>query len=88
MVSLWWDDVANSLYHGEARCTMTIDALEQAVAQIRNKPLLLVCVLPTGKTCTATIRECLATGGRFLHIANDELDALLGAELGGDREYP
>lgn len=25
---------------------------------------------------------------RFLHVATDELDVLLGAELGGDAEYP
>lgn len=65
---------------------MTIDALEQAVAQIRNKPLLLVCVLPTGKTCTTTIRECFASGAKYLHIAADELDEVLGRALGGDAD--
>lgn len=67
---------------------MDIDELERKVSQIRAKPLRLVCIMPTGGICTATVRECWESGGRFLHVADDELDALLGAALGGDTEYP
>ena len=31
-----------------------------------------------------SVRECVETGGRFLHVAADDLDKLLGRELGGD----
>ena len=67
---------------------MDILELESRAAEIRAKPLQLVCVMPTGRVCTATVRECWESGGRFLHVADDELDALLGAALGGDTEYP
>ena len=65
---------------------MGIDELERRIAEIRAKPLLLVCVMPTGRICTTTARECWASGGRFLHVADDEMDALLGVELGGDAD--
>ena len=48
----------------------------------------LVCVTPKGKICVMTIRECIETGAKFIHIVADDLDELLGAELGGDKEYP
>ena len=65
---------------------MDVLELENKVAEIRAKPLLLVCAMPTGRICTATVRECWESGGRFLHVADDELDELLGRELGGDNE--
>lgn len=67
---------------------MGIGELEQRVAEIRAKPLQLVCITTTGRMRLMTIQECWETGGRFLHVATDELDVLLGAELGGDKEYP
>ena len=63
---------------------MGICELERKVAEIRAKPLQLVCVTTVGRTRLMTIQECQKTGARFLHVATDELDALLGAELGGD----
>lgn len=32
-----------------------------------------------------TVRECAVTGSVYIHIAADELDALLAAELGNKR---
>lgn len=67
---------------------MGISELERRVAEIRAKPLQLVCVTAAGRMRLMTARECQETGARFLHVATDELDVLLGAELGGDKEYP
>lgn len=67
---------------------MGISELEQKVAEIRGKPLQLVCVTTAGRMRLMTIQECQEAGARFLHVATDELDVLLGAELGGDKEYP
>ena len=67
---------------------MGISELEQRVAEIREKPLQLVCITTTGRMRSMTVQECQETGARFLHVATDELDVLLGAELGGDKEYP
>ena len=67
---------------------MSILELESRVAEIQAKPLQLVCVTPKGKRRVMTIRECMETGAKFVHIVVDDLDALLGAELGGDKEYP
>lgn len=67
---------------------MRISELERKVAEIRAKPLQLVCITTTGRTRLMTARECQEAGARFLHVATDELDVLLGAELGGDKEYP
>lgn len=66
---------------------MSIDKLERAVSHVRNKPLLLVCVTSTGKAQSMTIRQCWESGARFLHVDCSELDILLGAELGGDKEF-
>ena len=67
---------------------MSINELEQKVAEIRAKPLQLVCVTTAGRMRLMTIQKCWETGARFLHVAADELDVLLGAELGDDKEYP
>lgn len=53
--------------------------------ELRSRPLLVVCRTPTGKERVMTVEECRRTGSIFLHVAADDLDALLGAELGGDR---
>lgn len=67
---------------------MGIGELEQRVAEIRAKPLQLVCITTAGRMRLMTVRECQEARARFLHVATDELDVLLGAELGGDKEYP
>ena len=63
---------------------MTAEELEDQIKKLRALPLLLVCRTPAGKEKAMSIRECMETGSRFLHVAADELDALLDQELGGD----
>ena len=67
---------------------MGIDELETKIQAIRDKPLLLLCQMPSGKMRSLTIRECWESGSRFIHVDCTELDELLGRELGGDAEYP
>ncbi len=62
---------------------MTTAGLEQRIAELRSRPLLLVCRTPKGQEKVMTLEECRRTGSAFLHIAADDLDALLSAELGG-----
>ncbi len=62
---------------------MTAKELEEQIRQLRAAPLLLVCRTPAGKEKAMSIRECMETGSRFLHVAADELDNLLEQELGG-----
>ena len=61
---------------------MTIAELEQRVMELRSRPLVLLCRTPKGKEQVMSVRECMATGSVYIHIAADELDALLAAELG------
>lgn len=61
---------------------MTVLEIEKRIANIRGKPLLLVCRTPKGKVCRMNVRECIETGSAFLHVAADELDELLEQELG------
>lgn len=61
---------------------MTVEELEKQVEKLRTGPLL-VCRTPAGKEKAMSIRECMETGSRFLHVAADELDNLLEQELGG-----
>ena len=63
---------------------MTNAELEQRIAELRRRPLLLVCRDRKGLEKVMTVEECRRTGSAFLHVAADDLDALLGAELGGD----
>lgn len=63
---------------------MTIAELEQRIAALRSQPLLLVCRDSKGSQEVMTPAECRRTGSTYIHIAADELDALLSAELGGD----
>lgn len=63
---------------------MTIEELERRIAELRSRPLLLVCRTSRGKEQTMSLRECVKTGSTFLHIAADDLDALLSAELSVD----
>lgn len=61
---------------------MTINQLEQRVKELRSRPLLVVCRTTGGKYRTMSLQECVETGGAFLHVVADDLDALLAAELG------
>ena len=63
---------------------MEIKELEQRIAELRSRPLLLVCRDRKGKEQTISLQKCMRTGSVFLHVAADDLDKLLGAELGGD----
>lgn len=62
---------------------MSVEELEKQIEKLRTGPLLLICRTPAGKEKTMSIRECLESGSRFLHVAADELDELLERELGG-----
>ena len=62
---------------------MTVEELENHVEKLRTGPLLLVCRTPDGKEKAMSVRECMETGSRFLHVAADELDNLLEKEPGG-----
>lgn len=61
---------------------MEIAELEKAIAEMRSRPLLLVCRDRKGREKVMTLAECRRTGSVFLHIAADDLDKLLAAELG------
>lgn len=61
---------------------MTIAELEQRIAELRSTPLLLVCRDRKGREKVMTLAECRRTGSIFIHVAVDDLDALLAAELG------
>lgn len=63
---------------------MTLEELEKAIKALRGRPLLLVCRDRKGRQKVMTPAECRRTGSVFLHIAADDLDALLSAELGGE----
>lgn len=62
---------------------MTIEQLESEIEQIRTRPLLLVCRTQKGREQVMTPEECRRTNSVYIHIAADDLDALLSAELGG-----
>ena len=70
-------------YHERGGESMTVEELEEQIEKLRTGPLLLVCRTPAGKEKAMSIRECMETGSRFLHVAADELDNLLEQELGG-----
>ena len=58
--------------------------LEQRVAEIRASTLRMICKPPYGELRIMTLDECRRTGSSYVHIVEDELDALLSAELGGN----
>lgn len=62
---------------------MSVEELEKQIEKLRTGLLLLICRTPAGKEKTMSLRECMETGSRFLHVADDELDELLERELGG-----
>ena len=59
-----------------------MDTLVQQIAELRRRPLLIVCKTPKGKEQVMDLEECRRTGSRYIHIAADDLDQLLAAELG------
>ncbi len=62
---------------------MSIEELELRVMEIRRRPLMMICRTPNGKERPMTVRECATTGSAYIHVAADDLDALLAGELGG-----
>lgn len=62
-----------TFYHEGSREAMGSSELEQKAAEIRAKPLRLVCITTTGRMRLMTVRECQEAGTRFLHVATDEL---------------
>lgn len=61
---------------------MKIAELEQRIAELRSRPLLLVCQDRKGRKKIMTLEECRRTGSSYIHVVADDLDALLSAELG------
>lgn len=62
---------------------MSVEELEEQVAALRRRPLMVICRTPSGRECVLSVRECIDTKSTYIHIAADELDELLSAELGG-----
>ncbi len=62
---------------------MTIIELERRIAELRSRPLLLVCRDGKGRERIMTLEECRRTGSVYIHIVADDLDGFLTAELGG-----
>lgn len=60
---------------------MTLEEMEKAIAELRSRPLLLVCRDRKGREKVMTLAECRRTGSVYVHVAADDLDALLSAEL-------
>lgn len=63
---------------------MELAELEREVARLCRQPPTLVCAGPDGRERLMSLRECVRTGSRFIHLARDSLDELLAAELSGD----
>ena len=61
---------------------MEIKKLEQRISELRSRPLLLVCRDTNGREKVMTPEECRRTGSTYIHVAADDLDKLLSAELG------
>lgn len=61
---------------------MSVEELEEQVAALRRRPLMVICRTPSGRECVLSIRECADTKNAYIHVAADELNALLAAELG------
>lgn len=62
---------------------MTMNELDQRIAELRARPLRLLCQTPKGRKQIMTPQECRRTGSRYIHVVIDDLDQLLAAELGG-----
>jgi len=62
---------------------MSVEELEEQVAELRRRPLMVLCRTASGRERIMTIWECVDTRSTYIHVAADELDALLAAGLGG-----
>lgn len=63
---------------------MTLVELEKSIADLRSRPLRLLCRTRRGKEKIMSLEECRRTGSSYIHVVTDDLDQLLSAELGGD----
>lgn len=61
---------------------MTAERLEKSIAELRSRPLLLLCRTRKGKEKIMTLEECRWTGSSYIHAVTDGLDQLLAVELG------
>ena len=60
---------------------MTLTELEKQIEQIREQPIIIVCLTPDGKQKAMSLRACIESKSAFLYIARDGLDKLLEDEL-------
>ena len=51
--------------------------LEKEARRTLKKPLLVVCRTKDGRHKTMTIKECIESKAKYVHLAFDELDELL-----------
>ena len=62
-----------------------LEALEERIAAIRSRPLVLLCRTPSGEEKPMSVAECVKTGSVYLHTVIgadlDDLDALLASAL-------
>ena len=75
-----------TFYHRGGKSAMDILELENKVAQLRARPLQMICLTKRGEKRVMTVRQCVESKAKYLHIVADELDILLVRELGGDNE--
>lgn len=61
---------------------MTQNEFERRIAELRSRPLKLVCRDKKGRQKIMTPEECRRTGSAYIHIVANDLDELLSAELG------
>lgn len=61
---------------------MTAEKLEKSIAELRSRPLLLLCRTRRGNEKIMTLEECRRTGSSYIHVVTDDLDQLLESELG------
>lgn len=61
---------------------MEIHELNRCIAELRRKPLMMVCRTPKGTSKVMNLEECIRSGSSYVHIVADDLDELLAAELG------
>lgn len=58
-----------------------IERTEREIEGLRQRPLLVVCKTPAGKWVKTTVGNCIRRGYWYVHIACDDLDALLDREI-------
>ena len=61
---------------------MTQNELERRIADLRSRPMKLVCRDKSGRQRIMTPAECRRTGSTYIHVVANDLDELLSAELG------